>query len=72
MADSNYRCHLCDGKVNDFVQLNTTSKWCNIEIAFHHTGMLRVRVFDSDGSIVNQDVVTLPTCVNCGRKLTCL
>jgi hypothetical protein len=64
-------CEYCDGHTNDFQILNSTTDYSGIEIAFHYTGMLRVRYFAGDARLfaTTQDVINVPTCPMCGRQL---
>lgn len=67
------QCVYCDKNCNGFQPLNDTEEYSGIQIAFHHSGMLRVRVFKEDEEfvphVVMQDVINLQICPKCGRSL---
>lgn len=64
-------CKYCEQKDNDFVTLNKTSNYSNIEMALNRQGMFRVRHYE-DGSRVwfVQDILNIKFCPMCGRKLS--
>lgn len=62
-------CQYCDLATNDFVPINQTVEYNNIEIAVNRQGMLRARAFDSHGKLETQDIAEIHYCPLCGRKL---
>ena len=62
-------CQYCENEYNDFVLLNETASYSDIEIALNRQGVLRVRTYDGDGwSFVSQDIINVKYCPMCGRK----
>lgn len=63
-------CPYCETRVNDFVPMNQTVEYSNIEIAINRQGMLRSRVFGHDGELIAQDIVEIHHCPLCGKQFT--
>ncbi len=62
-------CRYCENEYNDFVLLNETASYSDIEITLNRQGMLRVRAYDDDGwNWVSQDIVNVEYCPMCGRR----
>lgn len=63
-------CKYCDREDNDFVLINETAGYSDIEMSLNRQGMIRVRVYNGDGwTWVSQDIVNIAFCPMCGRKL---
>lgn len=64
-------CKYCEHENNDFVILNDTVEYSNIEMALNRQGMLRVRYFEQGeyDLFYSQDVINVKFCPICGRKL---
>ena len=64
-------CKYCSRKDNDFVLINETADYSDIEISLNRQGMLRVRAYNGDGwTWESQDIINIAFCPICGRKLT--
>lgn len=64
------KCAYCDREDNDFVLLNQTTDYSNIEMALNRQGMLRVRCYVDDNQVwFSQDIVEIKFCPNCGRAM---
>lgn len=64
-------CKCCNKQDNDFVLLNETASYSNIEIALNRLGMLRVRSYNEDDyNFETQDILNIKFCPMCGRKFT--
>ena len=64
------KCAYCDRKDNDFILLNQTTDYSNIEMALNRQGMLRVRYYVDDNQVwFSQDIVEIKFCPNCGRSM---
>ena len=65
-------CKYCEHENNDFVILNDTVEYSNIEMALNRQGMLRVRYFEQGkyDLFYSQDIINVKFCPMCGRKLS--
>lgn len=61
-------CPYCGTETNDFVMMNQTVEYSGIEVAVNRQGMLRTRVYDSNGAMVSQDIVEIKCCPLCGKR----
>ena len=63
-------CSFCDSSIDKFHVLNEGGKYTSgVELAFHHSGMLKVTVFDMVGSAAIEELVRLHVCPVCGKAL---
>ena len=64
-------CKYCGHENNDFVILNDTVEYSNIEMALNRQGVLRVRYFEQGeyDLFYSQDIIKIKFCPMCGRKL---
>lgn len=66
-------CQYCENRSdNDFVILNDTVEYSDIEMALNRQGMLRVRYFEQGeyDLFYSQDIINVKFCPMCGRKLS--
>lgn len=64
------KCEYCDREDNDFVLLNQTKDYSNIEMALNKQGMLRVRYYADDSRVwFSQDIIEIKFCPNCGQAM---
>jgi len=68
MVSYPYRCDYCNGEYKQFVRLNKTKVFSDIEISVNPQGRLRVRVLDYCGSFTTQDIINIKYCPACGQK----
>ena len=62
-------CKYCEHENNDFVILNTTVDYSNIEMALNRQGMLRVRHYADENQIwFTQDIINIKYCPICGKS----
>jgi hypothetical protein len=64
-------CKYCGRKNNDFVLLNDTAEYSDLEISVNRQGMLRAR-YHKQGKydlFFTQDIVNINFCPICGRRL---
>lgn len=62
-------CEYCKHENNDFVILNTTVDYSNIEMAINRQGMFRIRHYTDENQVwFSQDIINIKYCPICGRK----
>jgi len=62
-------CKYCEHQNNDFIILNETTAYSNIEMALNKQGMFRIRHYEDDGWIwFTQDVINIKFCPVCGKE----
>ena len=62
-------CEYCEHENNDFITLNTTVDYSNIEMAINRQGMFRIRHYTDENQIwFSQDLIIINFCPVCGRK----
>ncbi len=64
-------CKYCEHENNDFIILNDTVEYSDIEMALNRQGVLRVRCFEQGeyDLFYSQDIINVKFCPMCGRKL---
>lgn len=62
-------CKYCGSENNDFILLNETSAYSNIEMAINRQGVLRIRHYEDNNQIwFTQDIINIKFCPICGKE----
>ena len=64
-------CKYCEHENNDFVLLNETADFSDIEMSLNRQGMLRVRYYEQGkyDLFYSQDIINVKYCPMCCRKM---
>lgn len=62
-------CEYCEHENNDFITLNATVDYSNIEMAINRQGVFRIRHYTDENQVwFSQDLININFCPVCGRK----